>query len=138
VSEGETPEEAVGDLLLKYIKDDIGAAIGLIESLISSVEQAIAAADADAASKVTVAVRLGRIIEDVEILKAVASMNSLSDALFKVISVLLRALADINAGRLDDAERELGFQILLGRTVDRLIEGCTRTQVGEAKGSEQA
>ena len=136
MSEGETPEEAVGHLLLKYIKGDIGAAIGLVESLISSVEQAIAAADADAASKVVVAVRLGRIIEDVEILKAAASKD-LGDALFKVISVLLRALADINAGRLDVAERELGFQLILGRTVDRLIEGCAKAQVGEAKASEQ-
>jgi len=136
VSEGETPEEATGDLLLKYIKDNIGAAIGLFESLVSSMERAIAVAEADAASKVVVAMRLGRIIEDVEILKVVASKD-LGDALFKVISVLLRALSDINAGRLDVAERELGFQLILGRTVDRLIEGCAKAQVGEAKGSEQ-
>jgi len=133
VSESKAPEEAVGSLLLKYIKGNIGAAIELFESLTSSVENAIAVTDVGAASKVVIAVRLGRIIEDVEILKVVAPKDSLKDAMLDVISVLLRALADLNAGRLDDVERELlGLQLALGRTVDRLIEGCTRTQLGEA------
>jgi hypothetical protein len=138
VSERETPE-AVGNLLLKYIKDNIGAAIGLVESLMSSVEQAIAVANADAASKVVIAVRLGKITEDLEILKVVAPKDSLSDAMLEVISALLRALADLNAGRSYEVEKELlGLQLTLGRTVDRLIEGCTRAQAGEARESGQA
>jgi len=136
VSEGETPEEAVGDLLLKYVKDNIGAALGLFEHLTSSVENAIAASSADAASKVRAAVRLGEITQEVEILKVVAPKDGLSDALLEAISVLLRALADVNAGRLDDVERELlelGFN--LDKILDRVYEGCTRAQAG---GSGQA
>jgi ATP/maltotriose-dependent transcriptional regulator MalT len=133
VSGSEAPEEAVGSLLLKYIKGNIGAAIELFESLTGSVEQAIAAADVDVASKVVTAVRLGKVMEDVEILKVRAPKDSLSDAMLEAISVLLRALVNLNAGRLDDVERELlGLQLTLGRTVDRLIEGCTRAQLGEA------
>ena len=135
MSEKEGTEEPmpVCDLLLKYVKDNIGAAIELFESLVSSVEQAIAVADTDAVSKVVFSVILGKIMEDVEILKAVAvhSKESLSDALLEAISVLLRALADLNAGKPYDVERELnGLQLTLSKTVSRLIEDCARARQG--------
>jgi len=123
VSEGEVPE--VGDLLFKYVKGNVGAAIELFEGLKSDVEQAVASADADIASKVIIAVRLGEIAEEVEMFKVIAEKDSLSDALFEAISVLLKALADLNAGRLDDVERELnGLQLRLERRLIALLRGA--------------
>jgi len=139
VSESEAPDKT-SYLLLKYIKGNIGTAIELFESLTSSIEDAIAAADVDAASKVVIAVRLGRVIEKVEILKvAVANLKDLSDAMLEVISVLLRTLEDINTGRLDDAEKELRELLFdLDKIFERVFDGCTKAQLGEVGGSGQA
>jgi len=129
VSEGEVPE--VGDLLFKYVKGNVGAAIELFEGLKSDVEQAVASADADIASKVIIAVRLGEIAEEVEMFKVIEGKDSLSDALFEAISVLLRAIEDLKAGRLDDVEKELnGLQLRLERQLIALLRAAQEHRQG--------
>jgi len=134
--EGTEGPSLVCDLLLKYIKDNVGAAIGFIRDLTSSLEQAIAAANGEVPLKVVVSVYLGRVLEDVDVLMTVVNCSAkgkteLSTAMMDVVSELLMALADINAGRLDDAEGKLvGLHLTLGRAVDRLVEDCARARQG--------
>ena len=136
--------EKLGDLLLKYVKGNIGALHELIEGTVGDVEQAIVTANGDVLSKVTAARILGGIAEDLSALESAMiheeNRSALINVMLDAVGTLLRAHADLNAGRpLDDIERELrGLQLTLGRTVDRLVKGCTRAQAGEARGSEQA
>ena len=119
------------DLLLKYVKGNVGAAVELFKGLKGDVEQAVASADADIASKVVIAVRLGEIAEEVEMFKVIAEKDRLSDALFEAISVLLRAIEDLKAGRLDDVEKELnGLQLRLERQLIALLRAAQEHRQG--------
>jgi len=130
--------EKLGNLLLRYVKDNIGALHELIEGTVGDVEQAIVTANGDVLSKVTAARDLGGIAEDLSALESAMireeNRSALINVMLDAVGTLLRAHADLNAGRpLDDIERELrGLQLRLSMTVSRLVKGC-----GEAGGSGQ-
>ena len=132
--------ERLGDLLLKYLRGNIGALHEFIEGVVGDVEQAIVTANGDVLSKVVAARLLGGIAEDLNALESAMLLmedrSAIVNAMIDAVKALLRALSDLNSGRpLDDVEKELrGLQLNLSWTVSRLVEGCTGAQVGEARG----
>jgi hypothetical protein len=123
--------EQLGDLLLKYIKDNIGDLHELIEGVIGDIEDAIATANGDVFSKVLSAKILGGIEEDLKMLEDVALCDEYReaaiDAMIDAVGALLRVLSDLKAGRpLEEKERELrGLQLTLSvRALGRLPVNC--------------
>jgi len=127
--------EQLGDLLLKYMRNNIGDLHELIESVIGDIEQAIVTANGDVLSKVVAAKTLGEIAEDLRALEDAAlceeNRDAVTNAMLDAVGALLRILSDLNAGRpIDDVERELrGLQLTLSvRVLGRLPIGCNRRQ----------
>jgi len=127
--------ERLGDLLLRYMKNNIGDLHELIEGVIGDIEQAIVTANGDVLSKVVAAKILGEIAEDLRALEDAAlceeNRDAATDAMLDAVGALLRVLSDLKAGRpLDDVERELrGLQLTLSvRALGRLPIGCNRRQ----------
>ena len=128
--------ERLGDLLLKYMRNNIGDLHELIEGVIGDIEQAIVTANGDVLSKVVVAKILGEIEEDLRALEDAAlceeNRDAVTDAMFDAVGALLRALDDLNVGRpLDVVERELrGLQLTLSiRVLGRLPMNCGKREV---------
>jgi len=128
--------ERLGDLLLKYLRNNIGDLHELIEGVIGDIEQAIVTANGDVLSKVVVAKILGEIEEDLRVLEDAAlceeNRDAVTDAMFDAVGALLRALDDLNVGRpLDVVERELrGLQLTLSiRVLGRLPMNCGKREV---------
>ena len=124
--------EQPSDLLLKYLRNNIGDLRELIEGIIGDIEQAIVVtANGDVLSKVVAAKILGEIEEDLRALEDMALCEEYRDtatnAMLDALGALLRVLSDLNAGKpLDDVERELrGLQLTLSvRVLRRLPVGC--------------
>lgn len=121
----------LGDLLLKYLRNNIGYLHELIERVVGDVEQAIVTASGDVLSKVVAAKILGEIAEDLRTLEDMALCEEYRDtatnAMLDAVGALLRVLSDLNAGKpLDDVEKELrGLQLTLSIVVlRRLPAGC--------------
>jgi hypothetical protein len=130
--------EQLGDLILKYLRNNIGDLHELIEGVVGDVEQAIVTADGDVLSKVVAARTLGEIAEDLRALEDAAlceeNRDAVTNAMLDAVGALLRALSDLNAGRpMDDVERELrGLQLTLSlRVLRSLPAGCGKR--GEGK-----
>jgi len=128
VSEG---TERLGDLLLKYLRDNIACLHELIESVIGDIEQAIVTANGDVLSKVTAAKILGGMAEDLKMLEDVALCDEYRDAvtnaMLDAVGALLRILSDLKAGKpLEEKERELwNLQLLLRlKTLGKLSVNC--------------
>jgi len=129
--------ERLGDLLLRYMRNNIGDLHELIEGVIGDIEQAIVTANGDVLSKVVAAKILGEIAEDLRALEDAALCDeyrdAVSNAMLDAAGALLRVLSDLNAGKpLDDVEKELrGLQLTLSNRVLRSLPmGC-----GERGGS---
>jgi hypothetical protein len=122
--------ERLGDLLLKYLRDNIGDLHELIEGVIGGTEQAIVTANSDVLSKVVAAKILGEIEEDLKMLEDAALCDEYrdvaTDAMLDAVRALLRVLSDLKAGRpLEEKERELrDFQLLLSLRVLRRLPLC--------------
>ncbi len=132
--------EQLGDLLLKYLRNNIGDLRELIEGVIGDVEQAIVTANGDVLSKVVAARTLGEIAEDLRALEDAAlyeeNRDAATSAMLDAVGALLRVLSDLNAGRpLDDVERELrGLQLTLSlRVLGRLPVGCGKRGGGSGQ-----
>jgi hypothetical protein len=130
--------EQLGDLLLKYLRNNIGYLRELIEEVIGDVAEAIVTANGDVLSKVMAAKILGEIEEDLRALEDAAlceeNRDAATNAMLDAVGALLRALSDLNAGRpLDDVESELrGLQLTLSlRVLRSLPAGCGKR--GEGK-----
>jgi hypothetical protein len=130
--------ERLGDLLLKYMRNNIGDLHELIEGVIGDIEQAIVTANGDVLSKVTAAKILGGIEEDLKMLEDAALCDeyreAVTNAMLDAVGALLRVLSDLKAGRpLEEKERELrDLQLLLGlRALRRLPVNCGKG--GEGK-----
>ncbi len=133
--------EQLGDLLLKYLRNNIGDLHELIEGVVGDVEQAIVTANGDVLSKVVAAKTLGEIEEDLRALEDVAlcaeNRDAVTNAMLDAVGALLRTLSDLNAGKpLDDVEKGLrGLQLTLSvRVLRRLPAGYGK----RGEGSEQA
>ena len=133
--------ERLGDLLLKYMRNNIVDLCELIKSVIGDIEQAIVNANSDALSKVIVAKILGGIEEDLRMLEDVALCDeyrdAVTDAMLDTVRTLLRVLFDLNAGKpLEEKERELwDLQLMLRlRALGRLPVNCGK----KGEGSGQA
>jgi len=129
--------EQLGDLLLKYLRNNIGDLHELIESVVGDIEQAIVTANGDVLSKVVAAKILGEIAEDLRALEDAAlceeNRDAVTNAMLDAVGALLKILSDLNAGKpLDDIEKELrGLQLTLSvRVLRNLPMGC-----GERGGS---
>ena len=129
----------LGDLLLKYLRNNIGDLHELIEGVIGDIEQAIVTANGDVLSKVTAAKILGGIEEDLRALEDAALCDEYRDAvtnaMLDTIGALLRVLSDLNAGRpLEEKERELwDLQLTLRlRVLRRLPVDCGK-RVGSSR-----
>jgi len=111
--------ERLGDLLLKYLRNNIGDLHELIEGVIGDIEQAIVTANGDVLSKVVAAKILGEIEEDLKMLEDAAlceeNRDAVTNAMLDVVGALLRVLYDLKAGKpLEEKERELwDFQLML-------------------------
>ncbi len=123
--------EQLGDLLLKYLRNNIGDLHELIEGIVGDIENAIVTANGDVLSKVVVAKILGEIAEDLRTLEDMALCEKYRDtatnAMLDAVGALLRVLSDLNAGKpLDDVEKELrGLQLTLSvRVLRSLPVGC--------------
>ncbi len=121
----------LGDLLLKYLRNNIGYLHELIERVVGDVEQAIVTANDDVLSKVVAAKILGEIAEDLRTLEDMALCEeyrgTATNAMLDAVGALLRVLSDLNAGKpLDDVEKELrDLQLTLSIGVlRRLPVGC--------------
>jgi len=104
--------EQLGDLLLKYLRNNIGDLHELIEGVIGDIEQAIVTANGDVLSKVVAAKILGGIAEDLRALEDAALCEEYRDvvtnAMLDAVGALLRVLSDLNAGKpIEEKEREL-------------------------------
>jgi len=128
--------EQLGDLVIKYLRDNIVDLCELIKSVIGDIEQAIVTANGDVLSKVTAAKILGEIAEDLRMLEDAALCDEYRDvvtnAMLDAVGVLLRVLYDLKAGKpLDEKERELwDFQLMLRlRALGRLPVNCGRRGV---------
>jgi hypothetical protein len=127
VSEG---AERLGDLLLRYMRNNIGDLHELIEGVIGDIEQAIVTANSDVLSKVVVAKILGEIAEDLKMLEDAALCDeyreATTDAMIDAVGALLKILSDLNAGRpLEEKERELrGLQLTLSLRALRRLPLC--------------
>jgi len=128
--------ERLGDLVIKYLRDNIVDLCELIKSVIGDIEQAIVTANGDVLSKVTAAKILGEIAEDLRMLEDAALCDEYRDvvtnAMLDAVGVLLRVLYDLKAGKpLDEKERELwDFQLMLRlRALGRLPVNCGRRGV---------
>jgi len=128
--------ERLGDLVIKYLRDNIVDLCELIKSVIGDIEQAIVTANGDVLSKVTAAKILGEIAEDLRMLEDAALCDEYRDvvtnAMLDAVGVLLRVLYDLKAGKpLEEKERELrGLQLLLSlRALGRLPVNCGRRGV---------
>ena len=102
----------LGDLLLKYLRNNIGDLHELIEGVIGDIEQAIVTTNGDVLSKVVAAKILGGIAEDLRALEDAALCEEYRDvvtnAMLDAVGALLRVLSDLNAGKpLEEKEREL-------------------------------
>jgi len=131
--------EQLGDLVIKYLRDNIVDLCELIKSVISDIEQAIVTANGDVLSKVVVAKILGGIEEGLRMLEDAALCDEYRDvatnAMLDAVGVLLRVLYDLKAGRpLEEKERELwDFQLMLRlRALGRLPLNCGKK--GEGSG----
>jgi hypothetical protein len=127
--------ERLSDLLLKYLRNNIGYLRELIEDVVGGVEQAIVTANGDVLSKVVAAKILGEIAEDLRALEDAALCDeyrdAVSNAMLDAAGALLRVLSDLNAGKpLDDVEKELrGLQLTLSNRVLRnLPMSCNKRQ----------
>jgi len=123
--------EQLGDLFLKYLRNNIGYLHEHIERVVGDIENAIVTANGDVLSKVVAAKTLGEIEEDLRALEDAAlcdeNRDVATDAMLDATGVLLRMLSDLKAGRpLDDVERELrGLQLTLSlRVLRNLPMGC--------------
>jgi hypothetical protein len=132
--------EQLGDLLLKYLRNNIVDLHELIEGVIGDIEQAIVAANSDVLSKVVAAKILGGIEEDLKTLEDAALCDeyrgAATDAMLDAVGALLRVLSDLKAGRpLDDVERELrDLQLLLSlRALRRLPVDCGKKGGGSGQ-----
>jgi len=128
--------ERLGDLVIKYLKDNIVDLCDLIKRVIGDIEQAIVTANGDVLSKVTAAKILGGIEEGLRMLEDAALCDEYRDvatnAMLDAVGVLLRVLYDLKAGRpLEEKERELwDFQLMLRlRTLGRLPMNCGKRGV---------
>ena len=104
--------EQLGDLLLKYLRNNIGDLHELIEGVIGDIEQAIVTTNGDVLSKVVAAKILGGIAEDLRALEDAALCEEYRDvvtnAMLDAVGALLRVLSDLNAGKpIEEKEREL-------------------------------
>jgi len=131
--------ERLGDLVIKYLRDNIVDLCDLIKSVIGDIEQAIVTANGDVLSKVTAAKILGGIEEGLRMLEDAALCDEYRDvatnAMLDAVGVLLRVLYDLKAGRpLEEKERELwDFQLMLRlRALGRLPVNCGKK--GESSG----
>ena len=127
--------EQLSDLLLRYMRNNIGDLHELIEGVIGDIEQAIVTANGDVLSKVVAAKIIGEIAEDLRALEDAAlceeNRDAVSNAMLDAVGALLRVLSDLKAGRpLDDVERELrGLQLTLSvRVLRNLPMSCNRRQ----------
>jgi len=123
--------ERLGDLLLKYLRDNIVDLCELIKSVIGDIEQAIVTANSDVLSKVVVAKILGGIEEDLRMLEDAALCDEyrevVTDVMLDSLEALLRVLYDLKAGKpLEEKERELwDHQLMLRlRALGRLPMNC--------------
>jgi hypothetical protein len=86
--------ERLGDLLLKYMRNNIGDLHELIEGVIGDIEQAIVTANGDVLSKVVAAKILGEIEEDLKMLEDAAlceeNRDAVTNAMLDVVGALLR------------------------------------------------
>jgi len=129
--------EQLGDLLLRYLRNNICDLHELIEGVIGKIEQAIVTANGDVLSKVVAAKILGGIEEDLRALEDAALCEEYSDtaanAMLDAVRTLLRILSDLKAGRPldDDVEKELrGLQLTLSvRVLGRLPVDCGKRGV---------
>ena len=131
--------ERLGDLLLKYLRNNIGDLHELIERVVGDIENAIVTANGDVPSKVVAAKILGEIAEDLRALEDAALCEEYRDvvtnAMLDAVGALLRVLSDLKAGRpLEEKERELrGLQLTLSvRALGRLPVNCGKK--GESSG----
>jgi len=127
--------EQLCDLLLKYLRNNIGYLRELIEDVVGGVEQAIVTANGDVLSKVVAAKTLGEIAEDLRALEDAAlceeNRDAATNAMLDAVGALLRVLSDLNADKpLDDVEKELrGLQLTLSvRVLRNLPMCCNRRQ----------
>ncbi len=132
--------EQLGDLLLKYLRNNIGYLHEHIEGVVGDIENAIVTANGDVLSKVVVAKILGEIAEDLRTLEDMALCEKYRDtatnAMLDAVGALLRVLSDLNAGKpLDDVEKELrGLQLTLSIGVlRRLPVGCGKRGGGSGQ-----
>ena len=122
--------ERLGDLLLKYLRDNIVDLCELIKSVIGDIEQAIVTANGDVLSKVVTAKILGGIEEDLRMLEDAALCDEYREVVTNVmldsLEALLKILSDLNAGRpLEEKERELrGLQLTLSLRALRRLPLC--------------
>ncbi len=123
--------EQLGDLLLKYLRNNIGYLHEYIERVVGDVENAIVTTNGDVLSKVIAAKILGEIEEDLRTLEDMALCeeyrDAVSNAMLDAVGALLRVLSVLNAGKpLDDVEKELrGLQLTLSlRVLRSLPAGC--------------
>ena len=123
--------ERLGDLLLKYLRNNIGDLHELIERVVGDIENAIVTANGDVLSKVVVAKILGEIAEDLKMLEDASLCeeyrDAVTNAMLDAVGALLKILSDLNAGKpLDDIEKELrGLQLTLSlRVLRNLPMGC--------------
>jgi len=127
----------LGDLLLRYMRNNIGDLHELIESVVGDIEQAIVTANGDVLSKVVAAKILGEIAEDLRALEDAAlceeNRDAATNAMLDAVGALLRVLSDLKAGRPldDDVEKELrGLQLTLSvRVLGRLPVDCGKRGV---------
>ena len=129
--------EQLGDLLLKYLRSNIGDLHERIERVVRDVENAIVSANGDVLSKVAAAKILGGIAEDLRVLEDVALCDeyrdAVADTMLDAVEALLRVLFDLNAGKpLEEKERELrGLQLTLSvRVLGRLPVNCEKKGEG--------
>jgi len=129
--------ERLGDLLLKYMRNNIGDLHELIEGVIGDIEQAIVTANGDVLSKVVAAKILGEIEEDLRALEDAAlceeNRDAATNAMLDAVGALLRVLSDLIAGKpLDVVEMELrGLQLTLSvRVLGRLPVNCGKKGEG--------
>jgi hypothetical protein len=120
----------LGDLLLKYLRNNIGYLHEHIERVVGDIENAIVTANGDVPSKVVVAKILGEIAEDLKMLEDVALCDEYReatiDAMIDTVEALLKILSDLKAGRpLEEKERELrGLQLTLSLRALRRLPLC--------------
>jgi len=101
--------ERLGDLVIKYLRDNIVDLCELIKSVIGDIEQAIVTANGDVLSKVVVAKILGGIEEGLRMLEDAALCDEYRDvatnAMLDAVGILLRVLyplhnvLDVNKAR---------------------------------------